>query len=152
MRDSVHRGDVCLSACWDTTPLELNSPEQICPRADNPPSRHLPGADTPQSRHPLEQTPQPPGQTPPRADPSQSRHPLRADPPSRPPQSRHPPGADTPQEQTPPGRAMLGDTVNARTVRILLECNLVSRMISSLPFGSSKVSYSFFQFLCNILL
>ena len=45
--DSVHRGrgDVCLSACWDTTP---------------PGNRHPPGADTPQSRHPQEQT-TPPG-------------------------------------------------------------------------------------------
>ena len=47
-------------------------------------------------------------------------------------------GYHTPQEQTPPGRrhppweqtpppaqSMLGDTVNAREVRILLECNLV---------------------------
>ena len=37
-----------------------------------------------------------------------------------------PPGADTPQEQTPPPvQSMLGDTVNAQAVRILLECNLV---------------------------
>ena len=60
---SVNRGDVCLSACWDTTPPE--------------------------------QTPRPPG-------------------------------ADTLlQEQTPPVQSMLGNTVNARAVRILLECNLV---------------------------
>ena len=32
---SVHRGGICLSACWDTTP---------------PRSRHPPGADTPQTR------------------------------------------------------------------------------------------------------
>ena len=55
----------------------------------------------------------------------------------------HPPGSDTPQEQTlppphphpweqvppqpppPPAQSMLRDTVNARAVRILLECNLV---------------------------
>ena len=36
---------------------------------------------------------------------------------SRPPGSRHTP---------PPAQSMLGDTVNARAVRILLECNLVS--------------------------
>ena len=41
--DSVHRG-VCLSACWDTTPL----------------NQAPPGADTPQSRHPHE-APHPPG-------------------------------------------------------------------------------------------
>ena len=42
----------------------------------------------------------------------------------------HPPGADPPRsrhplEQTPPPKSMLGDTVNAWAVRILLECNLV---------------------------
>ena len=51
-----------------------------------------------------------------------------------PPPSRHPPEAGTPpQEQTPPWsryppppeQIMLGDTVNERAVRILLECNLV---------------------------
>ena len=43
------------------------------------------------------------------------------------PRSRHPPGADTPREQTPPlPQSMLRDTVNARAVRILLECNLVN--------------------------
>ena len=53
-------------------------------------------------------------------------HPLGADPPGA-----DPPGADTPQEQTPSGadplppQSMLGDTINTRVVRILLECNLV---------------------------
>ena len=70
-------------------------------------------------------TTHPPEQTPPLgADtlleqtlPPRSRHPPRADPPSRhPPRGRYPP----PREQS-----MLGDTVNARAVRILLECNLV---------------------------
>ena len=60
----------------------------------------------------------------------------------------HPPGADTPLEQTPTGadtppwertpleqtpphlaQSMLGDTVNARAVRILLECNLVLMLL-----------------------
>ena len=59
--DSVHRGGICLSACWDTTPQEQMRP------------------------------------------------------------SRHPASTDTP----PPPQSMLGDTVNARAVRILLECNLV---------------------------
>ena len=43
------------------------------------------------------------------------------------------PGADTPWDQAhspgtryPPAQCMLGDTVNKRTVCILLECNLVS--------------------------
>ena len=71
-----------------------------------------------------------------------------------PPMSRHPPnGAEiphpTPQEQTPPwdqvphweqttpleqtpplAKCMLGNTVNARAVRILLECNLVELIVS----------------------
>ena len=55
---------------------------------------------------PQDQTPDPPrDQTPPEQTP---------------PRSRHPPGADT-----PPGSSSLGDTVNARPVRILLECILV---------------------------
>ena len=95
-------GGVCLSACWDTHP-----PEQTPPGADKPRTDTPPRADTP-----LEQTP---------------------------PESRHSPkqtplGADTPWEQTPPGQtdrhthpqSMLGDTVNVRAVRILLECNLVA--------------------------
>ena len=68
-----------------------------------PPHQAPPGADTP------------PEQTHPGSRPPRSRHP-RTDPPRR---SRHPPGAD------PPEQSMLGDTVNERAVRILLECNLV---------------------------
>ena len=41
------------------------------------------------------------------------------------PWSRHPPGTGTPEDQTPPVECMLGDTVNKRVVRILLECILV---------------------------
>ena len=66
-----------------------------------------------------------------------SPHPPRADTPP-PPGSRHPPDqaptcpdqARPTREQTPtppPVQSMLGDTVNARAVRILLECNLVCR-------------------------
>ena len=43
---SVHRGGVCLSACWDTPPL----------------GRHLPWADTPRQT-PLRQTPHPQADT-----------------------------------------------------------------------------------------
>ena len=76
------------------------------------------------SRHPVEQTP-PREQMPPR-----SRHPLEQTPPTAdtpgsrpPPEQAHPPsGADTPH---PPAQNMLGDTVNARALRILLECILV---------------------------
>ena len=42
-----------------------------------------------------------------------------------PPGSRHPPGADTPQSRHTPLHSILGDTVNARPMRIPLECNLV---------------------------
>ena len=82
---------------------------------------------------PLEQTP------PPRADtPPGSRHPPGADTPPwsrHPPRSRHPPpGADNPTPPPPPSprQSMLGDTVNARAVRILLECNLVSYALKSM--------------------
>ena len=42
-------------------------------------------------------------------------------------------GADSPpRADTPPPASMLWDTVNARAVRILLECNLVGRMFAGL--------------------
>ena len=54
-------GGVCLSACWDTTPLpEQTPPEQIPPRADIPwnqappppgPGRHPPGSRYPPPPH-----------------------------------------------------------------------------------------------------
>ena len=53
-------------------------------------------------------------------------------PPSRTPRSRHPPEqtpkvADPPRSRPPPrSQSILGDTVNERVVRILLEYNLVS--------------------------
>ena len=42
--DSVHRGGVCLSACWDATPPP---PEQTPPGQVHPPGADPPGADTP---------------------------------------------------------------------------------------------------------
>ena len=120
---SVHRGGVCLGACWDTTPNR---------------SRHPPGADTTQSRHPLgadklpprKQTP-PPEQTSPweQTPPGVDMPPLGADmPPGADiPHSRHPPSRHPqPWEQTPPPPgSRLQHTVNERPVRILLECILV---------------------------
>ena len=103
---SVHRGGVCLGACWDTTPPQEQTPPP-------PWSRHAPlGADIPRSRHPREQTP------------PRSRHPS--------PQSRHaPPKADTPSQKqttptadTPP-KSRLRHMVNEQPVCILLECILV---------------------------
>ena len=45
---SVHRGGVCLSACWDTTTPQSRPPWEQTPREQTPPqSRHPPGADTP---------------------------------------------------------------------------------------------------------
>ena len=71
--------------------------------------------------------------------------PQDQDPPrSRPPQdqaspllrSRHPPGPGTPPEQS-----ILGDTVNERAVRILLECNLVPSVCDiQLSYFCNKVS------------
>ena len=72
-------------------------------------SRHPPGADPPEHTPSWEQTP--PEQTPPWEH-----------------TAPHPP-EQTPPKQTPPPptpvQSMLGDTVNVRAVRILLECNLV---------------------------
>ena len=100
-----------------------------------PPEQTPPGTrSTPQSRHPPWDQVSPP-----------SRHPLG---PGTPPEQTppweqvHPPGADTPRtrytplgpgvhprEQTPPDQSMLGYTVNVRAVRILLECNLVFKVV-----------------------
>ena len=129
---SVHRGGVCLSACWDITPPGGNPPGADTPLgADTPPEQTPPGADTPQSRqqtpqsrHPPEQTP-PQKQTPPGVDPPWSRHPQSRNRPQEqtspqtPPLSRHPPGTDTPLG------SRLRHTVNERPVRILLGCILV---------------------------
>ena len=99
---SVHGGGVvvCLSACWDTTPLALQTP----PRSRHP----TPWEQTP----PTGTRPSPWDQTPPGADTPWDHNP---------PHDQTP----TPRDQTPPGQCMLGDTGNKRAVRILLECNLV---------------------------
>ena len=99
-----------------------------------PPSRHPPPLEqtplgpgtSPQTRYtPSEQTP-PQDQVPPRAD----THPPR---PGTPPRTRY----------TPPEQSMLGDTVNVRAVRILLECNLVS-----ISFLTCTYDIFFFIFTC----
>ena len=68
-------------------------------------------------------------------------HPLGADTPpeqAHPPRSRHPPRAGTPpgsrhphppRPGTPQAQSMLGDMLNGRAVRVLLECNLVQNCI-----------------------
>ena len=122
MCDSVHRG-VCLSACWDVTPPGAGTP---IPPEQTPPEQ----------APPQEQTPPPGADTPPRVDPPGASTPLETAPPQEqtPLPSRHPLGAGTPPEQS-----MLGDTVNARVVRILLACNLVS--LAFMFFVSLKYSY-----------
>ena len=76
---SVHRGGVCLSACWDTTPPGSRPPT---PPEQNPLRAEPPGADTPreQTSNPLGADTPLPGADPPGTDT---------------------PRADTPQEQTP---------------------------------------------------
>ena len=93
-----------------------------------------PEADTP--RRQTSPRSRPLKQTPPKAytHPWKQTHPPEADTPrSRPPRSR-PLRSRHPQKQTPPGsrhptQSMLGDTVNARVVCILLECHLVSSWV-----------------------
>ena len=129
---------------------------QAPPEEQTPWTRYTPpGADTPpQEQTPPRSRHSPGADTPPGADPPQSRHPGRSRHPPCPqgeyltryPRDQvHPPGADTPPEQTHPQgpgtplradtplgedtplvKCMLGDTVNARAVCILLECNLVT--------------------------
>ena len=128
VKNSVHRGEVCLSACWDTNfPSRHSQTKHLQSRP--PGTRHpLPGADTP--------TPW-------------AWHPPARHPQTRHPQTRHPPGLGIPLDQAPGGclsacwdtttqtrhparpgtpplaQCILGDTVNKRAVCILPECNLV---------------------------
>ena len=101
-----------------THPLGADTP----PDQVHPLSRHPPG-----SRHTLMQEQTPPWEqthTPPSRHPPKQTHTPRdqVHPPEQtPPQEQTPPRADT-----PPVQSMLGDTVNMRAVRILLECNLVT--------------------------
>ena len=65
VKNSVHGGGVCLSACWDT-PQEHTPPRtRHTPREQTPRERTAPGVDPPDqappgSRPPWEQTPPPP--------------------------------------------------------------------------------------------
>ena len=80
--DSVHGGDVCLSAGWDNTPPGADTP----PRPGTPPQEQTP---------PPDQVHHPPGSRPPRTRYTpQSRHPPRSR--HLPPRTRYTPvGADT---------------------------------------------------------
>ena len=74
VKNSVHRG-VCLSACWDTTPLE----QTHLPWKQTPPrSRHLEEANTPPEADtpPWKQTPPESRHPPWKQTPTGSRHPL----------------------------------------------------------------------------
>ena len=102
---------VCQEFCPGGAPLHAGIP----PGTDTPS-----GADTTRTRHPhpQDQTPLPQMQTPPRPGTPQDQAPT--------PWNQAPlPGPGTPLVQ-----CMLGDTGNKRTVRILLECNLVLAVFS----------------------
>ena len=72
VKNSVHRGDVCPSACWDTHSLgrqpptgqttpQADTPRQTPPCTDTPLGKHPPGRHPPLGRHhPTGQTPQRP--------------------------------------------------------------------------------------------
>ena len=94
------RGGVLVSqhALRQTPPRDQAPPRPDTPLDQTPWTRHSPGPDTP----PRDQAP--PDQT------------------SR---TRHPPDRAPPETRHPPPQCMLGDTVNERSVCILLECNLV---------------------------
>ena len=106
--DSVHGGDVCLSACRDTTPPKQTPPRVDTPQAD-PPEHTPPREQTPQGRHPLQSSraDHPPGSRSPQGRHPQSRHPHEQTPPEQTPradipQEQTPPRADTPQSRHPP--------------------------------------------------
>ena len=109
-------GGVCLSACWDTTPRTMHPPGPCTPRDHAPPQDHAPPGTMhfPRDHAPLPKwdhahTPQ-----------DHALPPRDHSPP--PPRTMHPPSLGP---CTPLAQSMLGDTVNARAVRILLECNFV---------------------------
>ena len=110
-------GGICLSACWDTGMLGYTLGIYTPPRQVHPLSRYTPWAG--EQVHPQRNTPlgryipcsTPPGQVRP---PEQVHHPWVGHPRAGTP--THPPWAGT-----PPGRSL------QRTVRILLECFLVTR-------------------------
>ena len=114
---SVNRGEYLTRY----TPLGPSTP----PGPGTPPwdQVHPPGPGTPPDQ--VQDQVHPPG---PGTPPWDQVHPQTRYTPS--PDQVHPPGPGTPprdQVHPPPARSMLGDTVNVRAVRILLECNLVMK-------------------------
>ena len=109
VKNSVHRGGVCLSACWDTPPPQ----DQADPPQDQ--------ADTPGSRRPPQTSQADPHQD--QADTSPG--PARQTPSPGP---GKPPPPDQPGRHPPPA-SRLQHTVNERPVRILLECILVKLFV-----------------------
>ena len=90
---------------------------------------------------------------PPRSRPPRSRHPP---PREQAPPSRHPMGGGTPPpwdqaHPPPPEHSMLGDTVNVRAVRILLECNLFMKIILCFQMSLKKGVNFVFSFFINVL-
>ena len=119
IKNSVHGGGVCLSACWHThTPLGRRPPGQT------PTSQTPPWSDThldrhPLGRHPLADTPR---QTPP------GRHPWADTPGQTPHRQTSPwadtsrvdtPRADTPRADTPWADIPLADTPPGRHMQLL---------------------------------
>ena len=98
---------ICLQAC-------------VCPQGGVPDQVYPPGPGTPPGTG---YTLLGPGTSPKQTPPWTRSTPLG---PGTPPDPGTPPGADTPLAQS-----MLGDTVNARAVRILLECNLVKNCLAT---------------------
>ena len=83
--------------------------------------------------------------------PPRTRHPGSRHPPE---QTHHPPdprSRHTPQEQIPPAQSMLGDTVNARAIRILMECKLV-RMENSFILTRILFEIRIYQIIHNMIL
>ena len=103
-------------------PDQVHPPGIRCTHGPGPPR---PGTPPGTKYTPQDQVHHPPGTRYTPQDqvhpPDQVHHPLGPGTPS-PPEPGTPPRPGTP---SPPEQSMLGDTVNVRAVRILLECNLV---------------------------
>ena len=106
----------------------LTGGEYLTPPPPDLEQTHHPPPHPPDQVHPpgTRYTPPGPGTPPP---PWDQVHPPGPGTPPSPGDQVHPPGPGTPPPRTrytpPPTQSMLGDTVNERAVRILLECNLV---------------------------
>ena len=108
---SVHRGGV--PGQLPPPPGQVHSPQQVHPPGQVPPT----GTTPPRQVHPPAGTP-----------PGQVHPPGRYSPGRYTPRTGTPPGRYTPRQVPPPGNACW-DAVNKRSVRILLECILVTAVV-----------------------